>query len=167
MSVSYYWLCFWTAAAQTEPCFFLYRCHSMQLNNQYWGHALTEFACTRYNGARFVKCIHVTVFAKFLTLFSNTTALARLLLLALANAIQHKKPFNTTNQIYLLTYTSLFSIKSNVLKLDTVKKVYIVNKGLFLGVFSLPWFVYVDGYHNVIYHPLCWDILLLKVLVGY
>ena len=31
--------------------------------------------------------------------------------------------------------SSSFSIKSNVLRLDTAQKVYSVNKGLFLGVF--------------------------------
>ena len=33
---------------------------------------------------------------------------------------------------------NFFPIKSDVSKLDTVQKAYSVNKGLFLGVFSLP-----------------------------
>ena len=88
----------------------------------------------------------------------NATALARLLLLALVNAIQYEKPYNIVLQIYFLAYTSLFSIKSNVLKLDTAKKIYSVDKGLFLGMLSLPWFAYVGRYHDAIYpriyHPL-------------
>ena len=57
-------------------------------------------------------------------------------------------------QICFLAYTSLFSIKSNVLKLDTAQKVYSVNKGLFLGVFSSPWFAYMGSYQDVIYRAL-------------
>ena len=34
-----------------------------------------------------------------------------------------------------MAYASLFSIKSDVLKLDTTHEAYSVNKGLFLGVF--------------------------------
>ena len=41
------------------------------------------------------------------------------------------------------------SIKS--IKLDTAQKVYCVNKGLFLGVFSLPWFAYMGRYQDAIY----------------
>ena len=74
---------------------------------------------------------------------------------ALEGAIPYGKPYHIALQIYFLAYTSLFSIKCNVLKLGTTKKVYSVSKGLFLGVFSLPWFVYVGGYRNAIYHPLC------------
>jgi len=80
--------------------------------------------------------------------------LSRLLLLALADAVPYKKPCNITFQIYFLAYTSLFSVKSNVLKLGTAKKVYSVNKGLFLGVFLTM--VRIRGwYHDAIYHPLC------------
>ena len=122
----------------------------------------------RYKGARFVKCVHVTVLAIFLTLFSNTTTLARLLLLALADVIPYEKPCNTALQIYFLAYTSLFSIKSNVLKLDTAQKVYSVNKGLFLGVLSLPWFVFVGGYHDTSSFMLSEIFYYFsKILVGY
>jgi len=86
-------------------------------------------------------------------LFSNATALVRLLLFVLAGAILYEKPYYILLQIYFLAYTSLFSIKSNVL--NQAKKVYSVNKGLFLGVFSLSWFAYMGGYRDVIYRPLC------------
>ena len=81
-----------------------------------------------------------------------TAALASLPLFALAVAISYKKPYNITIQFTFLAYTSLFSIKSNVLKLNTVQKVYSVNKILFLGMVSSPWFAYMSGYHDVIYH---------------
>jgi len=77
-----------------------------------------------------------------------------MLLLALANAIQYEKPYDIVLQIHFPAYTSLVSIKYNVLKFDTAKKVYSVNKGLFLGVFSLPWFAYMGGYHDAIYHQI-------------
>ena len=68
------------------------------------------------------------------------------LLLTLADAIPYENPYSTVLQFYFLAYTSLFSIKSNVLKLDTVQKVYSVNKGSLLGVVSSPWFVYMGRY---------------------
>jgi len=66
-------------------------------------------------------------------------------------AIQHR-----ALRICLLAYTSLFSIKSNVLKLGTAQKVYSVNKGLFLDVFSSPWFTCIHGQvpRDVIYRAL-------------
>jgi len=51
-------------------------------------------------------------------------------------------------------HTSFFSIKSNVLKLDIQPKVYSVNKGLFLGVLSSPWFAYMGSYQLVIHRAL-------------
>ena len=79
--------------------------------------------------------------------FQTGTALASLLLPiypgrchSIRETIQH-----CVLQICFLACTSLFSIKSNVLKLDTAQKVYSVNKGLFLGVFSLPWFACIHG----------------------
>ena len=45
MSASYYWLCFWPATVQTWPCLFLYRRHSMWLNNQYWGMHYQVYWC--------------------------------------------------------------------------------------------------------------------------
>ena len=77
----------------------------------------------------------------------------------------HMRSLTTSCFIFISWHRkSLFSIKSNVLKLDTAQKVYSVNKGLFLGVFSSPWFACVGEYCNAIYHPLCQDILLFKVL---
>ena len=42
-------------------------------------------------------------------------------------------------------------IKSNVLKLRIAQKVYSVNKGLFVGVLSSPWFAYMGRYRLAIY----------------
>ena len=78
-------------------------------------------------------------------------------------AIQHCKL-----QICLLACTSLFSIKCNVLKLDTAQKVYSVNKGLFLVFLSM---VRIHGQvprcDLSCFNKLCWDIQWFKVLVGY
>jgi len=65
----------------------------------------------------------------FPTLFSNRNSL---LLLALADAIPYEK----------------------LLKLDKSQKAYSVNKGLFLGVFSLPCFAYMGRYRDAIYRAL-------------
>jgi len=51
-------------------------------------------------------------------------------------------------------FVFFFSTKCNVLKLDTAQKVYSVNKGLFLGVFSSPWFAYMGRYQDAIYRTL-------------
>jgi len=56
---------------------------------------------------------------------NGDTALASLLLLALTDAIPYEKPYNIALQIYF----TLFSIKFDVLKLDTAQKMYSVNKG--------------------------------------
>ena len=53
-----------------------------------------------------------------------------------------------------MAYTNLFSIKSNVFKLDAAQKVYSVNKGLFLGVLSSPWFTYMGRNRLAIYRAL-------------
>ena len=104
------------------------------------------------------ECIHVAVFVIYIYIyiyFQRTGGalpcpvcffLHWQMLYSIKEAIQH-----CTLQICFLAYTSLFSIKSNVLKLDTVQKVYSVNKGLFLGVFSSLWFVYMGRYRDTIY----------------
>jgi len=67
--------------------------------------------------------------------FLNSNSLSLPVFLALADGILYEKPYNIMFQIYFLAYSSLFSINFVVLKLDTAKKVYSANKGLFLGVF--------------------------------
>ena len=68
------------------------------------------------------------------------TAIALILvsqfLLSLADAISYEKPYNSALKIYFLAHTSLFLIKSDVLKFVTVQKTYLVSKGLLIGVFS-------------------------------
>ena len=93
---------------------------------------------------------HVAVFVMFLyfehlATVSSYTGRCH----SIREAIQHH-----TLQICFLAYTNLFSIKSNVLKLDTAQKVYSVNKGLFLGVFSLPCFTYMSRCRDAMYHAL-------------
>jgi len=80
---------------------------------------------------------HVAVFATFSTLFSNRSSLSQSAssYTGRCHSIRGATQYHVL-QICFLAYTSLFSIKSHVLKLDTAQKVYSVNKGLFLGVFS-------------------------------
>ena len=66
-----------------------------------------------------------------------------MILLILADAISYKK--SCTSDLFPGIH-KFVSIKSNVLKLDTAQKVYSVNKRLFLGVFSSPWFTYMGRY---------------------
>jgi len=80
MSASYYWLPFRTATAQTGPCFFLYRRHSMRLNNQYWGMRYQVIWC----GIETNKVC-----------WMHSCSLASLLLLALADAIPYEKPYKS------------------------------------------------------------------------
>ena len=69
-------------------------------------------------------------------------------------------PFQTRSHATLHTLDlfpdihKFVSIKSNVLKLDAAQKVYSVNKGLFLGVLSSPWFAYMGKYQLAIYRAL-------------
>ena len=73
--------------------------------------------------------------------------------------------YGVVYEIYSLLQTprlflSLFSIKSNLFKLDTALKVYSVNKGLFIGVLSSPWFAYVGRSRNwlAIYREIFYDL---------
>ena len=74
--------------------------------------------------------------------------MASLLLLALADAIPHEKPYNIARFRLFPGIHKFLSIMSDVNKLDTAQKVYSVNKGLFLGVLSSPWFVYMGRYRD-------------------
>ena len=98
-----------------------------------FGACTTEFCWSDRNKKRFVECIHVAVFAIF---FRTGAPLASLLLFTLADSIlAYKKPYNITRFRFVSWH-----IQAVCLKLDTAKKVYSMNKGLFLGVFSSPWF---------------------------
>ena len=98
-----------------------YRCHSMRLNNQYWGHALLGFAGVGYKKARLVKCVHLTVC--YISNFSNSPSQS-----APANANPYEKPNNIIVQI-------LFpSIHKCAFHRYSPEKIYSINKGLFLGV---------------------------------
>ena len=66
--MSYWLLCFQTITAQV----WLYRCHSMQLNNQYWGRALPSVVGERWkHWTRFVEYIRGAVS------FSNRNSLSQ------------------------------------------------------------------------------------------
>jgi len=52
------------------------------------------------------------------------------------------------------THQNSHNIEANGTPHDTVQKVYSVNKGLFLGVFSLPWFAYMGRYRDATYRAL-------------
>ena len=73
-----------------------------------------------------VECIHVAVFAILPTLFLNTNSLSQSASSctgrchSIREAIQH-----CMLQICFLAYTSLFSIKSSVLQLNTAQKVFL------------------------------------------
>ena len=111
-------------------------------NNQYWGVHYQVLLVWDRNEQGCCKCIHVAVFAIFPTLLSNRHSLSQSASSytgrchSIREAIQQ-----CALQIYFLAYTSLFSIKSNILKLQ---KVYSLSKGLFLGVFLTM--VHIHGY---------------------
>jgi len=149
MSVSYYWLHFRTATAQTGLCFFCtdaIRCGQIisigacatefcwcgiETNKDCWMHScrcLGDISSLNRNS------------------LSQSASSCTGRCHSIQEAIQH-----WTLQICFLVYTSLFSIKSYVLELDTAQKVYFVNKGLFLGVFSASWFAYMGRYRDAIY----------------
>ena len=78
--------------------------------------------------------------------FRTGTTIAGVLLLTLADAIPYEKPYNIARFRLFPGIHKFLSIKSGVNKLDTAQKVYSVNKGLFLGMLSLPWFPYMGRY---------------------
>ena len=149
MSLSYNnWLHFQTATAQTGPCFFLYRFHLIWPKQSVLGRALPSFAGVGKKKTSKICWMHS---CSFLCNISNFIFKQEQPYFFLHWLIPYEKPYNIALQIYFLAHTSLFFIKSNVIKLDTSQKAYSVNKGFFLGVFSLPQFAYMGRYWDAIY----------------
>jgi len=87
-----------------QPCFFLYRRYSMRLNNQYSGvryQVLLVVWWDRNEQGLLNEFLQLSL-RYFQLYFRTGTALASLLLLALADAISYKKPYNIALHIYFL-----------------------------------------------------------------
>ena len=137
MSASYYRLRFWTATAQTGPFFFLYWRHSMRLTIISIGACATKFC---WCGIEMNKVCWMHSCSSLCDIFRTGTALASLLLLT------QTMPFHRRSHITLHTSDLFSGIHKFVFH-----QVYYANKGLFLGLFSSPWFAYMGRYRDVIY----------------
>ena len=130
MPVSYYWLRFQTAAAQTGLCFFLYRHHLMWLNNRYWAARVCWSGIKK--GKKFDKCFHVAVFVIFSTSFLNSNSLSQ------SASSRCHSIWEAMQYHAVLAYRSFFSIKSDVLNGIQPRSIFyeqrIVSRCVFLDI---------------------------------